>query len=61
MSANHQDVQTIDEAWRDGARGLLQAWRYVCENIDYIPVFELAANILDILIDGRAEMQVGRH
>lgn len=57
LSANHQDVQTIDEAWRDGAKGLLEAWQYICENIDYIPVFELAANILDILIDGRTEMQ----
>ena len=57
LADNHTDVETIAEAWRQGAPGILKAWRYVCDNIDYIPVFELAANILDILIDGRTEMQ----
>ena len=51
LAEKHDDVAGVTEAWRDGIPGLFQAWRYICDNIDYVPVFDLAATILDILID----------
>ena len=51
LAATHDDVAGVTEAWRDGIPGLFRAWRYICDNIDYVPVFDLAATILDILID----------
>ena len=51
LAEKHDDVAGVTEAWRDGIAGLFQAWRYICDNIDYVPVFDLAATILDILID----------
>ena len=53
----NEDVQTGPEALDQGLSGLRDAWRYICENIDYIPVFELAVNILDVLNIGRPELQ----
>ena len=49
------DVPTVGEARREGVPGLRGAWRHVCERIDYVPVFELAADILDVLADAPAE------
>ncbi|MDE2688628.1 MAG: hypothetical protein OXI16_14180 [Chloroflexota bacterium] len=57
LSAEDRDVQTVGEAWRNGLDGLYDAWRYICDNIDYVPVFELAADILDALRDGPAELR----
>ena len=51
LAETHDDVAGVTEAWRDGIPGLFRAWRYICDNIDYVPVFDLAATILDILID----------
>ena len=56
LSAEDGDVQTVGEAWRNGLDGLYDAWRYICDNIDYVPVFELAADIIDTLRDGPAEL-----
>ena len=53
----NEDVQTILEAWEQGLTGLRDAWRYICDNIDYVPVFELAVNILDMLKSGPPEVQ----
>ena len=53
----NEDVQTGPEALDQGLSGLRDAWRYICENIDYIPVFELAVNILNVLNIGRPELQ----
>ena len=49
------DVPTVGEAHREGVPGLRGAWRHVCERIDYVPVFELAAEILDVLADAPEE------
>ena len=50
LSQINENVPTALESWRTkGVAGLRDAWRYVCDNIDYVPVFELAANILDEL------------
>ena len=57
LAAENDDVQTVREAWRDGLDGLHGVWRYICDSIDYVPVFELAASILDILRDGPSELQ----
>ena len=46
------DVPTVRESWGSGVHGLRDAWREICDEIDYVPVFELAASILDILDDG---------
>ena len=56
LASSNDDVPTVAEAWRDGIPGLFQAWRYICDNIDYVPVFDLASEILDILIDGPADL-----
>ena len=41
----------MQEASRQGIPGLLDTWRFICESIDYVPVFDLAAQLLDILTD----------
>ena len=51
LAATHEDVAGVPEAYRDGISGLFRAWQYICDNIDYVPVFDLAATILDILSD----------
>ena len=56
LSAEDEDVQNVLEAWRNGLGGLHDAWRYICDNIDYVPVFELAAEIIDVLRDGPDEL-----
>ena len=57
LAAEDGDAPTVAEAWRGGLGGLYEAWRYICDNIDYVPVFELAADIIDTLRDGPAELQ----
>ena len=57
LASNNDDVPTVEEAWREGVRGLFNAWRYICDNIDYESVFDLASQILDVLIDGSGELQ----
>ena len=57
LAAANEDVPTVNEALRPGILGLRDAWRSICENIDYVPVFELAANILDVLVEGPDEAQ----
>ena len=52
------DVTTVDEAMRGKLDGLHNAWRYICAEIDYVPVFDLAGNIVDILKDGTPEVQL---
>ena len=56
LSTEDGDVQTVGEAWRKGLDGLYDAWRYICDNIDYVPVFELAADIIDALRDGPSDL-----
>ena len=56
LSEANEDVSTVREAWRDGAAGLSRAWHYICDNIGYFPVFGLAAQIVDILTEGPANL-----
>ena len=51
------DAPSVDEALRGGADGLRAAWRTICDQIDYVPVFQLAADILDTLCDAPGKLQ----
>ena len=42
----------------NGIPGLRNAWRDICDNIDYVPVFQLAADILHVLGDGPDEVRM---
>ena len=57
LAAANEDVPTVNETLGNGIRGLRQAWRHICDNIDYVPVFELATNILDVLANGPEDTQ----
>ncbi len=58
LAAANEDVPTVSERLGQGIPGLSQAWREICEKIDYVPVFELAADILDVLGDGPEEVRL---
>ena len=58
LASANEDVPTVEETLAQGIPGLRQAWRHICDNIDYVPVFELATNILDVLVDGPEETQM---
>ena len=57
LSAANENVPTVSETLVQGIPGLRRAWREICDNIDYVPVFELAADILGVLGDGPEEVQ----
>ena len=57
LAAANEDVPTVSETLGQGISELRQAWRDICDNIDYVPVFELAADILGVLGDGPEEVQ----
>jgi len=57
LSAANEDVPTVSETLGQGIPGLRRAWRDICDNIDYVPVFELAAEILSVLGDAPEEVQ----
>ena len=57
LAAVNETVHTVNEALGQGITGLRDAWRHICDQIDYVPVFELAARILDVLGDGPEDLQ----
>ncbi len=57
LSAANEDVSTVRESLNQGIDGLREAWQNICDNIDYVPVFELAVEILGVLGDGPDEVQ----
>ena len=58
LAAVNENVPTVSEMLAQGLAGLSGAWREICEEIDYVPVFELAADILDVLGDGPEEVRM---
>ena len=58
LAAANENVPTVSETLGQGISGLRHAWQDICDNIDYVPVFELAADILAVLGDGPEEVQV---
>ncbi len=57
LAAADENVPTVKEALGQGIPGLRGAWQSVCDNIDYVPVFQIAGEILDVLGDGPDEVQ----
>ena len=58
LATADEDVPTVNETLGQGIPGLRRAWRSICDDIDYVPVFELAADILGVLRDGPEEVQM---
>ena len=51
------DVPTAKEALRKGHDGIQRAWQIICDDIDYVPVFEIAGQIADVLQDVPGDLQ----
>ncbi len=51
LASVNEEVKSVEEAWRGGVPGLQEEWQKICKSIDYVPVFELALQILDVLRD----------
>ena len=58
LAAANEKVSTVGEALTGGVLGLCNTWRYICHEIDYVPVFELAAKIVDVVVDGPEDVQL---
>ena len=58
LATANEDVPTVDETLGQGIAGLRRVWRSICEDIDYVPVFELAADIIDVLLQGPDYVQM---
>ena len=58
LAAANEYVPTVNEALECSIPGLRNAWRDICNNIDYVPVFQLAADILHVLGDGPEEVRM---
>ena len=50
-----RDVPTLAEMDKAGPAHFRDAWSMICREIDYVPVFELAAQLMDILSTGPTE------
>ena len=59
LSALNENVPTASEMAKSGASDLRDIWEMICREIDYVPVFEIAIEILDILGDAPDEIQRG--
>ena len=57
LAEANEDVPTVNEALGKGIPGLGDVWRFICDTIDYVPVFDLAVSILDVLGDGPDDVQ----
>ena len=57
LAAIHPDVPTVQEARREGLGSMRHAWQSICDNIDYVPVFDIAGQIADVLMDGPPDVQ----
>ena len=56
LTVANREVPTVSESLRRGTPGLRNTWLTICDEIDYVPVFELAAIILDIMIDAPEDL-----
>ena len=57
LAAANPDVPTVRESWNDGLDGIRQVWQAICDDIDYVPVFDIAGQIADVLSDGPDGLQ----
>ena len=51
------DIPAVEEVAAEGAKPLQAAWEEICTDIDYVPVFEVAREILRVLAYGDPEHQ----
>lgn len=58
LAASRADFPTVRESLCRDAPGLRDAWRGICDEIDYMPVFELAIDIVEVLAAGPSEVQI---
>ena len=57
LAESNPNVPTVTESRREGLAGIRRAWRAICDDIDYVPVFDIAGQIADVLNEGPAELQ----
>lgn len=57
LTAVNQHVPTVDEARGRGISGLRAAWQKIRDDIDYVPVFQIAGEILDVVSDAPEDTQ----
>ncbi len=57
LAAANPDVPTVRESWNDGLNGIRQVWQAICDDIDYVPVFDIAGQIAEVLSDGPDGLQ----
>ena len=55
LTIDNPDVPSVRESWRGGLTGLRTVWQSICDDIDYVPVFEIAGQIAEVLDYGRRE------
>ena len=58
LALAEDNVSSVTEALEDGLVGLQDAWKYICDEIDYVPVFELASEIVKVLGYAPRDMRV---
>ncbi len=49
LSPLNSEVPTVQESLQGGIQGLRDSWRTIRESIDYVPVFELAEQVIEVL------------
>ena len=58
LALAEDNVSSVSEALEDGLDGLQDTWKYICDEIDYVPVFELAGKIIKVLGYAPRDMRV---
>lgn len=58
LAQANSEAPTVSESLKGGLTQLKGDWRHICIAIDYVPVFDLAANLLDIVCDGPDSLQI---
>ena len=57
LAGFNEDVPTLGEMAKAGPEQFRDAWKTISVEIDYVPVFDLAAQLADILSTGPAEIR----
>ncbi len=58
LATANDDVPIVRESLRRGIPGLRDTWHFICDQIDYVPVFELALEVLNVLADAHEDSQL---
>ncbi|MDE2765383.1 MAG: hypothetical protein OXI25_03000 [Chloroflexota bacterium] len=58
LASANDDVPTLQETLKGRLPGLKAAWQAICDDIDYVPVFQLALEILDLMEDYPGELRM---